>query len=117
MDNPRTTRNEPRSSGLRGSLSIALPALPRTPQGGIDASHLRTGPAEGAGDGAEGLIGVGAEGGDGHQANHDDEGQHDRVFDSCRAVFTLQEIDCELAELTHWSETPFERNEADVYRF
>ena len=38
------------------------------------------------------LVGVAAQGRDGGDAHHDDQGQHDRVLDGRRAVFTLQEV-------------------------
>src|SRR5262249_19546176 len=63
--------------------------------------RLRAGGADGAADLAEGRVGVAAERGDSGDADHNDEGQHDRVFDGRRAVFTLQEIDREIRELTH----------------
>jgi len=44
-------------------------------------------------DGTKGLVGVVAEGGDGGDAHHDDQGQHDGVLDRGRAVFALQEVD------------------------
>src|SRR5437016_5842632 len=47
------------------------------------------GGANGVGDAGECLVGIRAQCRDGGDANHDDEGQHDRVFDGCRAIFTL----------------------------
>jgi hypothetical protein len=49
----------------------------------------------------ENVTGVGAERGDGGYADHHDQGQHDRVLDRRRAVFTLHEIQGELDEPTH----------------
>src|SRR5262245_15949376 len=43
------------------------------------------------GDVAERVAGVGAEGGDRRDADHDDQGQHDRVLDRGRAVLAPQE--------------------------
>jgi hypothetical protein len=40
---------------------------------------------------AERLVGVGTEGRDGRDADHDDEGQHDGVLDCGRAIFLAQE--------------------------
>src|SRR5262249_37383134 len=59
--------------------------------------------ADGSADAGEGLVGVGAQRGDGRDAHHDDEGQHARVFNGRRAVFTLQKIHQGLSELTHES--------------
>src|SRR5262249_3952623 len=42
--------------------------------------------------GAEGAVGVGADRGDGRDADHDDQRQHDSVLDRRRAVFRLQEL-------------------------
>src|SRR5262245_8117323 len=56
-------------------------------------SALATGAADDAADGGKGLIGVGAQGRDGRDAHHDDQGQHDGVLDRGRAVFRLEEID------------------------
>src|SRR5437879_1355470 len=50
---------------------------------------------------AEGRIGAGAQSGDRHEANHDDQGQHDGVFNGRRAVFRVQELDYELTKLAH----------------
>src|SRR2546423_842580 len=49
----------------------------------------------------KGRVGVLAEGRDGREADHDDQGQHDGVLDSRRAVFTLDELDDSLGEPTH----------------
>src|SRR5947208_4074686 len=62
---------------------------------------LRTGGADLVADRAEGRIGAGAQSGDGHKAHHDDQGQHDGVFNGRRAVFRLQELNYELTELAH----------------
>src|SRR5207245_2410068 len=50
----------------------------------------------------ERVAGVGAEGADRRDADHDDQGQHDRVLDRRRAVVTLQEVHHRILELTHW---------------
>ncbi len=39
------------------------------------------------------FVGVAAQRRDGGNANHDDESQHDCIFDSRRAIFGLQELD------------------------
>src|SRR2546428_122071 len=49
----------------------------------------------------ERLVGVGADRGDGGDAHHDDQGEHDGVFDRGRAVFPLQELDDALQHLEH----------------
>src|SRR3989442_1771111 len=49
----------------------------------------------------EGVAGVGAQGSDGRDAHHDDQGQHDGMLDRGRAVFVLQETYQCLAEVTH----------------
>src|SRR3954464_13990502 len=49
----------------------------------------------------EGVAGVGAQRADRRDADDDDQGQHDRVLDSRRAVFTLQEIHHRVLELAH----------------
>src|SRR5207237_6811586 len=54
-----------------------------------------------AGHVGERLVGVGADRRDGGDAHHDDQGEHDGVFDRGRAVFTLQEVDDALSKLTH----------------
>jgi hypothetical protein len=51
--------------------------------------------------GRERRVGVLAEGRDRREADHDDEGQHDRILNRGRAVFTLKEIDHCFGELTH----------------
>src|SRR5260370_936136 len=51
----------------------------------------------------EGVVGVLAEGGDGADADHDDQGQHDGVLDGGRAVFTLQEVHDRFRQVTHCS--------------
>src|SRR5216683_3207573 len=67
------------------------------------------GPADGAGDLTESLVGAGAQSGDRHEADHDDQGQHDGVFNGRRAVFRLQELYKHLTELAHRT-TPSFRN-------
>src|SRR4051794_3033758 len=64
------------------------------------------GRADLAADRAERAVGVLAEGGDGGEAHHDDQGQHDRVFDRRRAVFTLDEIDNRFRQVTHETLSP-----------
>src|SRR5262249_12724528 len=59
------------------------------------------GAADRLADRVEGLVGGRAQGGDGHQADHHDQGQHDGVLDRRGAVFRLQEVDDLLTELTH----------------
>src|SRR5437868_1112734 len=64
---------------------------------GEQISAAAAGSAAAGGDGlaghvAERVVGVRAEGGDGGDADHDDQGQHHGVFDGRRAVFTLQEV-------------------------
>src|SRR6202022_2405093 len=54
--------------------------------------------------------GVGAQGRDGGDAHHDDEGEHDGVLDRGRAVFVLQETDQVLRELTHVPNPRSKRN-------
>src|SRR5258708_17727345 len=58
---------------------------------------------DGGTDGGEGVVGVLAEGGDGADADHDDQGQHDRVLDRRRAVFALQETHDRLLQATHYN--------------
>src|SRR5687768_7767484 len=52
-------------------------------------------------DGGEGRVGVVAQSRDRADADHDDQGEHDRVLDGGRAVFGLEELDDVLRELTH----------------
>src|SRR5437016_1403363 len=66
----------------------------------VTVSRLGGG-ADGVADGGEGLVGVGAQGRDSRDAHDDDQGQHDRVLNGRRAVFTLQETDDLFSELTH----------------
>ena len=54
---------------------------------------------------AEGRVGVGAKRGDGCDANHDDERQHNRVLNSGGAIFVLEERNQILADIPPW-ETP-----------
>src|SRR5215212_4808420 len=63
---------------------------------------------QGGADAGERVAGLGAEGGDGADADDDDEGQHDRVLDGGRAVFGLDELHDALGELTHET-TPVKR--------
>src|ERR1700733_4974878 len=63
------------------------------------ATRLRA--ADLGADEGEGAVGVGADGGDGRDAHHDDQRQHDRVLDRRRAVFLLQEIHHVLSQLLH----------------
>src|SRR5262249_38980407 len=69
-----------------------------TAAGGSAGSAARIERVAGLG---EGGVGVGAQRGDGGDADHDDQGQHDRVLDRRRAVLTLQELDRELSEPAH----------------
>src|SRR5437870_5424271 len=78
------------------------PSLLKTlaaPCGQIIPLRSARGGADLLADRGEGRVGVLAERRDGREANHDDQGQHDRVLDSRRAVFTLQEINCRIPEL------------------
>src|SRR5262249_19909426 len=68
---------------------------------GWQASGSGGGAADGGADGGEGLVGVGAEGRDRGNADHDDQGQHHGVLDRRRAVLTLQKIHHALSKLTH----------------
>src|SRR5687767_5682920 len=68
-------------------------------------SWLRAG-VHGVADGRERGVGVGAERRDGPDADHDDQGQHHRVLNGRRAVFTLDEIHHRFAEHTHGTD-PF----------
>src|SRR5207237_543413 len=68
--------------------------------GSVRRSSLRRGGQRGADRGERG-VGRGAEGGDGTNADHDDQGQHDRILDRRRAVFTLHKVNDEIAKLTH----------------
>src|SRR5689334_7668588 len=52
-------------------------------------------------DEAEGLVGVRAEGRDGGDADHDDEGQHNGVLNRGRAIFLLQERNQALGQTAH----------------
>src|SRR5947207_39613 len=64
-------------------------------------AHSAGGGADGVADGGERGLGVVAQGGDGGDAHHDDQGQHDRVLDGRRAVLTLQELHGAVGELLH----------------
>jgi hypothetical protein len=62
----------------------------------------------------EGPIGVLAEGGDRREADHDDQGQHDRIFNCRRTVFVFQETVGGFAQDTHtmspfWIPAPLEQ--------
>jgi len=67
--------------------------------------HSAGGAADFAANVAEGVVGVGAQGRDGRDAHHDDEGQHDGVLDRGRAIFVLQEANQVLRELAHGTRT------------
>src|SRR5207302_746371 len=71
----------------------------------VTLRRLRRG-ADGVADGGEGLVGVGAQGGDGGDAHHDDQGKHDRVLNGRRAVLALQEAHHRLKPVLH-GYTPF----------
>src|SRR5262245_23333718 len=96
-----------RVSGVTASLppapSRCLPYTPlcRRPVRSPSGARSRGGAADGGADGGEGLVGVGAEGRDGGDADHDDQGQHHGVLDRRRAVLTLQKIHHALSKLTH----------------
>jgi hypothetical protein len=79
------------AAGNQGGLRTCLGARSGSAGGGTDFGA----------DGAKGGVGVLAEGGDRREADHDDQGQHDRIFDSRRAIFTLDEIHCSFGKLTH----------------
>src|SRR5437899_9354209 len=51
----------------------------------------------------EGLVGVGAQRGDGGDAHHDNEGQHDGVLHGRGAVFPLEELQGPLCDMVHGS--------------
>src|SRR5258708_7583711 len=61
---------------------------------GLGASNL-------VADRREGRIRVAAQGGNRHQANHDNEGQHDGIFNGGGAVFTFDEVQDVLSKLLH----------------
>jgi len=62
-------------------------------QGAKDScDKVRSASADGGADRRERLVGVATEGRDGGDAHHDDEGQHDCVFDRGRAVFSLMKL-------------------------
>src|SRR5437899_2182584 len=67
----------------------------------VDLGATSRGGADRRADGGERRVGVLTQGGNGADADHDDQGQHDRVLDGRRAVFTLQELNHEVAKLTH----------------
>src|SRR4051812_40424076 len=50
------------------------------------------GAADGLADGVEGLVRRRAQGGDGDEAHHHDQGEHDRVLDGGRAVLGFEEL-------------------------
>src|SRR5215831_12468297 len=52
-------------------------------------------------DRGERLVGVLTQDLNGGDADDDNQRQHDRVLDGRRAIFTLQELDHEVAQLTH----------------
>src|SRR6188768_258465 len=56
---------------------------------------------DGGADEAEGLVGVRAEGGDGGDADYDDQGQHHGVLNRCRDIFLLQERNQILGNTPH----------------
>ena len=55
--------------------------------------------------GVERAVGVLAERRDGCQADHDDQGQHDRVLDGRRAIFAFTEIDDEILHTSQHEKT------------
>src|SRR5206468_6479074 len=80
------------------SCRFSVPGAAREAASGRSNSRRA---ADSVADRGEGLVGVGAEGGDGGDADHDDQGQHDRVLDRRRAIFLLQEADELLAKTAH----------------
>jgi hypothetical protein len=60
---------------------------------GLARSSLRSCGTDGVGHRCKGSVGIRAQGRDGGNAHHDDEGKHDRVFDGSRAVFTAEEVE------------------------
>ncbi len=66
------------------------------------STYLAGGATDGGSDRRERLVGVAAQGRDCSDANHDDEGEHDGIFDRGRAIFTLDEFDDKLAQLLHF---------------
>src|SRR5262249_47269144 len=93
---------EPRQAlSRRGPRDEAGPGERRSPR---PASFSGCGVSSAAGladlgaDVAEGVVGVGAEGGDRRDADDDDQGEHDRVLDRRRAVLVPKEVDRVLAE-------------------
>src|SRR5262245_43306546 len=86
----------------RASGCSAAPCWPATSQE-ADRSGRNIASRAGAdrnlgADGVERVAGIGAERADGRDADHNDQGQHDPVLDSRRAVFSLQKIH---EKLTH----------------
>src|SRR6516164_6034114 len=90
------------SRGTRWAPRLAKWAVGGTRAGRSDA-RSRAGLADLGGDVAEGVVGVGAQGRDGRDADHDDQGEHDGVLDRGRAALVLQEAHHALTELPHWT--------------
>src|SRR5947207_2925176 len=66
-------------------------------------SGSATGAADGGANATERRVGVVAEGRNRADADNDNQGQHDGVFNCGRAIFGLHELDVILGELTHGS--------------
>src|SRR5438132_13341695 len=98
----RTPPPQSQKARVRRAAKRCAPRLAN--RSDLDASS-RGGADRGA-DRGKRRVGVLTESGNGADANHDDQGQHDRVLDGRRAVFTLQELNHEVAKLTHGS-SPF----------
>src|SRR5436190_984755 len=74
-----------------GPLSVPFSSHRASAGGGVDL----------VADVAERVAGVGAQRADRRDADHDDQGQHHRVLDGGRAVFTLEEVHQGGLELAH----------------
>src|SRR6266508_6568885 len=68
-----------------------------------------------SGDVAERVVRIGAERGDSGDADHDDQGENDRVFDCRRAIFTLEEVDEFLGQRAHGISRWYQRVQFQVW--
>ncbi len=79
----------------------------------------RSGGGDRAAHRAERRVGVGAERSNGADADHDNEGQHDRVLDGAGTIFMLEKLNEESTETSHeyllrWGEKRNVRVENDA---
>src|SRR5262245_19150310 len=111
--NSARTDSDPPDAGFVWGRNNTTSAVSRGGVGSVQSGGkavCRSAAADGRGgllgDAGEGVVRVAAEGLDGGDAHHDDQGQHARVLDRRRAVFLLQELNELLGDVPHLSLAP-----------